>query len=317
MEMVSVGDAGNLPDVTGYGAVAYTYSIGQYDVTTGQYVAFLNSVATSGDPYGLYNTSMGTSFSTQGITRSGSTGSYSYATYGNPNMPVFDVSWGDAARMVNWLANGQPITGSETAATTEAGTYALNGGTSNAALLAVSRSTTATWFLPNINEWYKAAYYVGGGASSGYWAYPTQSSSMPSNALSPSGTNNANFSAPPYTAPNFGYTYPATGLTPVGSFADTTSAYGAYDMGGDVYQWTETEYGGTWRGLRGGSYADAQGEMYYGSDGSDPPTLVSEDVGFRVASSLTETPEPATFLLFIPVLLVFLLKLGALSRVWK
>ena len=35
--------------------------------------------------------------------------------------PVFDVSWGDAARFCNWLQNGQPATGSEGTATTEAG----------------------------------------------------------------------------------------------------------------------------------------------------------------------------------------------------
>ena len=48
-QMVTVGDAGNAADSTGYGAVAYEYQIGKYDVTIGQYVAFLNAVAQS-DP---------------------------------------------------------------------------------------------------------------------------------------------------------------------------------------------------------------------------------------------------------------------------
>ena len=57
ISLVTVGDPGNLPDpATGYGAVPYAYQIGEYDVTMGQYAAFLNSVAVSGDPYGLYNT---------------------------------------------------------------------------------------------------------------------------------------------------------------------------------------------------------------------------------------------------------------------
>ena len=45
IETVLVGDAGNAPDTTGYGAVAYDFSIGKYEVTIGQYAVFLNSVA--------------------------------------------------------------------------------------------------------------------------------------------------------------------------------------------------------------------------------------------------------------------------------
>ena len=115
-------------------------------------------------------------------------GSYSQAA----NCPIYDVSWGDAARFVNWLSNGQP-TGAEGPGTTETGTYALNGGTSNTALMAVTRSATAGWVLPNVNESYKAAYYVGGGTNAGYWVFPTQSNDIPSNVLSATGTNNANF----------------------------------------------------------------------------------------------------------------------------
>ena len=40
---------------------------------------------------------------------------------------------------MNWLQNGQPVA-PEGAGTTETGTYALNGGTSNAALMAVTRT---------------------------------------------------------------------------------------------------------------------------------------------------------------------------------
>ena len=46
--------------LTGLGAVGYAYQIGEYDVTTAQYCQFLNAVATTSDPYGLYNPSMAT-----------------------------------------------------------------------------------------------------------------------------------------------------------------------------------------------------------------------------------------------------------------
>ena len=90
------------------------------------------------------------------------------------NCPIFNISWGDAARFCNWLQNGQP-TGAEGPGTTETGAYTLNGATDNTSLMAVTRNTGATYFIPSENEWYKAAYYKGGSTNAGYWTYPTQS----------------------------------------------------------------------------------------------------------------------------------------------
>jgi hypothetical protein len=133
--LVTVGDPRNVVDpTTGYGAVPYVYEIGEYDVTTAQYTAFLNAVATAGDPYGLYSTGMGTDLHAVGITLS-SSGAALYAVNGNGNVPVLDVSWGDAARFVSWLANGRP-TGPEGTHTTEAGSYTLDGARTNTALSA-------------------------------------------------------------------------------------------------------------------------------------------------------------------------------------
>ena len=68
IETVPVGNPGNAGEWTGdsyggwgpdhvCGAVAYAYNIGKYEVTAGQYFAFLNAVAAT-DAYGLYNTEM-------------------------------------------------------------------------------------------------------------------------------------------------------------------------------------------------------------------------------------------------------------------
>ena len=146
---------------------------------------------------------------------------------------------GDSARFVNWLANGQ-LTGPEGKNTTETGTYTLSGATSTLALMQVTRNPGSTWVLPNVNEWYKASFYVGGGTNAGYWTYATQSNTPPSNVLSATGTNNANFYDNGSTAP--------TGLTPVGAFAASPGPYGTYDMGGDVWQWNETDFAGMQRG---------------------------------------------------------------------
>ncbi len=316
ISLVPVGDPGNVADpLTGYGSVSYTYSMGEFDVTIGQYCQFLNAVAAT-DTYGLYNPGMapGQVFRTLGIAQSGSSGNYSYSVAGSynqaANCPIFDVSWGDAARFVNWLANGQP-TGPEGPLTTENGTYSLNGGTSNAALMLVSRNPGSTWVLPTVNEWYKSAYYSGGGTDSAYWTYATQSDTTPSNVLSATGTNNANFVTTDNGPPNYGFTDHTNFLTPVGAFADSPSAYGTFDQSGDVWQWNETAYGGVGRGSYGGSYAGEFIGLTSSDGGNDYPTSEGPTEGFRVAY----VPEPGGLCLLIVGAIVF--SLTKFVRVWE
>jgi formylglycine-generating enzyme required for sulfatase activity len=299
LSFVTVGDPGNAPDTTvmndrttGYGAVPYTFYMGTYDVTIGQYVQFLNAVAKT-DPYSVYNASMGMdyNYSTQGISETGSPGSYSYSVTGsNPqaaNCPVFDVSWLDAARFCNWLQNGQPI-GSEGTSTTEAGAYTLNGDVSFGT---ESRNAGATYFIPSENEWYKAAYYVGGGTNAGYWTYPTQSNTAPGNslALAMSQSNEASYEINGYT----------DGLTAVGTFSASPGPYGTFDMGGDVFQWNEANFGDLGRGTRGGAwdYGFSTVLTSYLRD-FDYPTDYEYDIGFRVASS-EAVPEPGSLALLL------------------
>jgi len=171
---VNVGDSGNSNDVTGYGGVSYEYVIAQYPVTNCEYAEFLNAVAAT-DTYYLYRTFMD-SDARGGITRSGSSGSYTYSVKTNMgNKPVVFVNWFNCARYCNWLHNNKP-TGSQNSSTTEDGAYTLNGATSGNA---VPSNNDAKYHLPTENEWYKAAYYKGGGTNAGYWAYATQSNTAP------------------------------------------------------------------------------------------------------------------------------------------
>jgi len=317
LQLVTVGDPGNVADpTTGYGAVPYVYQMGKYDVTIGQYTAFLNSVATT-DPYGLYNAYMAptsrpttNSFSTLGIARIGSPGSYVYSVAGSygqaANCPIFNVTWGDAARFVNWLANGQP-SGPEGPGTTETGTYTLSGTTTNAGFMAVSRNPGSTWVLPTIDEFYKAAFYVGGGTNSGYWTYSTQCNTPPSNSLSPTGTNNANYAAADNGPPNYGFTDYTNFLTPVGAFAASPGPYGTYDQGGDVDEWDETKNGGFGRGIRGGAFGSSNGSLMSTVGGSGLPTSYDVEEGFRVAY----VPEPDTFALLLAGII------GLLAYAWR
>ncbi|MHC4064061.1 MAG: formylglycine-generating enzyme family protein [Planctomycetota bacterium] len=255
IDLVPVGNPYNADDThgDGYGGVAYTYNIGKYEVTAGQYCEFLNAVADT-DTYGLYNTSMWSGPGGCKIQQTGSSGSYSYSVAPDwADRPVNYVSWGDAARFANWLHNGQP-TGAQDLTTTEDGSYFLDGAMSNAELLAITREWDAAWVIPSEDEWYKAAYHKNDGVTGNYWDYPTKSDTVPTSEAPP-GTDLTNGSASYHDG---GY---AIGLpyyrTEVGAYdaKPSDSPYGTFDQGGNVWEWNEAIlFYGSCRGVRGGSF---------------------------------------------------------------
>jgi formylglycine-generating enzyme required for sulfatase activity len=318
--MVTVGNAGNSNDpATGdlYGAVAYDYQIGKYDVTIGQYTEFLNAVAAT-DTYSLYNASMATDLSVAGIAQSGSSGSYTYSVIApsgttpagasSPgNRPITFVSWFDSARFANWLANGQP-TGAQTSTTTENGAYNVNGATSgNAPARNVTNPNTGatpTYVIPTENEWYKAAYYspVLNSGSGGYYTYATQSNAAPGNVIG-SSANQANYFDGQDTGGKGVYSVTQSAsfspsqnyLTDVGAFTNSASFYGTFDQSGNVSQWNDLDgAAGSSRGLRGGGWYDtayALSSSYRST--SDPSEEDWSAVGIRLASPVA-VPEPST-----------------------
>lgn len=285
--MVQVGDAGNTADTSGFGAVAYAYIIGKFEVTNTAYCAFLNAVAVT-DPNALYDTRMG-SHAQGGISRSGSSGNYTYATKsGMDNKPVVFINWFDAARFANWCANGQP-TGAQSNTTTENGAYPLN----NLSTGIIQKNTTnprtgqapLRW-LPSENEWFKAAHYKGNGTASGYWEYPTRSNSLPGTTIG-SGVNNANFFSAVYSATqNATFSGTQVYLTNVGAFTGSPSPYGTFDQGGNVQEWTDGIFQTNNRTLRGGSWTLSSNLTKTSSRPSLPTAAEDEFTGFRIAGAL-------------------------------
>ena len=292
IETVTVGDAGNAADTTGYGAVADVFNIGKYEVTIGQYTTFLNSVASvKSDSYivNLWNPNMATDFNSAGISRSGSgtLGSpYSYSVIGSGNRPIAYVSWFDAARFANWVNNGA-ING----ASTETGAYTLNGATSG---VGFTKNVGVAWWIPSENEWYKSAYYKGSGTDAGYWFYPTQSDDAPGNAIGGS-ANQANYYEGDYAVTqSASYSSTQNYLTEAGVFSNSGSAYGTFDQAGNVWEWNDAVTSSS-RGLRGGSWFYDVGDLRSSFRSSSVPTLEGVTVGFRVAS----VPEPSTYALLL------------------
>jgi formylglycine-generating enzyme required for sulfatase activity len=285
IETVPVGHPGNAPQLNGMGRVDYEYRIGKYEVTNDQYVEFLNAKATGTDPLGLFEPYyMGSTTFRGGIDRYGPFGFYSYGSKPNMgNKPVNHATWYDAIRFINWLHNGQGN------GDTETGAYTLEGGTpkpSNGP--SVTRNPGAVWFMPNQDEWFKAAHYQPtdqGGDDDGYWFYPTRSNAAPTAATADSvgdvanpGANVANH--------NFGATWNGVqaNVTTVGSAGPlSASYYGTFDQGGNVSEWNETPFmEGVSRGSRGGFYVSPSHALSYNSHGAVGAEF--EGGGFRVAT---------------------------------
>ena len=286
VDMVTVGDPGNMAEqsplgTVGCGKVDYTYQIGKYEITNSQYCAFLNAVATT-DTYELFRPEM-TAFC--GITQNGAAGSYSYGLDGNyASWPIRFVSWGDAARFCNWMHNAQPQ-GPQGLSTTEDGSYLLNGATSDSELLAVTRREDATWVIPSEDEWYKAAYNRPESEYGDYYRYATRSDDPPGQDTADSTGNNANYLAALLQRE----------VTQVGEFQNSYSAYGAFDMTGNVSEWNEAvQYSG--REYRGGDWGSNAFEVSSYVRNYAPPTFENGMIGFRVAQ-LQAVPEPSTMLL--------------------
>jgi len=273
LDWVVVDDPGNAADDTGFGAVGEVFRISATEITNAQYVEFLNAVAAA-DPNGLFNPEMASS-PRGGITRSGTSGSFTYSSVsGREDEPVSFVSFWDALRFANWLHNGEP-TGAQEDSTTEDGAYTLTpqGISDNS----VERNPGATVFLTSEDEWYKAAYYDP--ASDTWFDFPA-------------GTDAQIACGAPGAAPNTANCDDAVGdPTEVGSYTGSASPNGTFDQGGNVWEWNEAIVavpGGSQRGVRGGSFNAAPGSLAAGVRSLQPPGDELDLVGFRVST----VPEP-------------------------
>jgi formylglycine-generating enzyme required for sulfatase activity len=215
------------------------------------------------------------------------------------NRPATGVSWNEVARFVNWLntSSGSPPAykfalqpgqgGYDPNADIELWT-ASDAGYNFGNLY---RNRLARYFLPSVNEWYKAAYYDP--TSSVYYDYPTGGNSAPTPVASGTAAGTAVYNQDLATGP--------ADITLAGGL----SPYGTMGQGGNVYEWEETDYdlvnGPTdslsARGVRGGHWFNNSDFLLASRRGSDIPND-GNFIGFRVASTPEPSvPEPSTLLL--------------------
>jgi hypothetical protein len=228
------------------------------------------------DTNALYHWHMGSG--REGITRSGSSGSFSYGTRaGREAMPVNYVSFYDALRFANWLHNGQPM-GPQGNVTTEDGAYTITAlGIANNS---ITRNAGATIFLPSEDEWYKADYYDADSTS--YFDYPAWTDTQTVCAAPRATANTANC--------NRVVNYP----TEVGSYTGSASPNGTFDQSGNVMEWNEAIISGSSRGNRSGGWTFNPFSLRAAFGNRTNPTFELHDFGFRVASIPDQT-DPEIF----------------------
>ena len=272
MAFVEIGSPGNAADTTGNpssaGAVGYTYNMGKYAVS--------RDMITKANAQGGLDISMAdmTSFGGNGVDK-----------------PATGVSWFEAARFVNWLNTEQGFQ--------EAYNFDDNGNFqlwSNADAWKLDgenrfRHKDAGFWLPSMDEWYKAAYYDPD--TSTYFNFPTGSNTAPTAVDGGTLAGTAVYDQLRIQGP--------ADITNAGGL----SPFGVMGMGGNVWEWEETtsdlqnESTSTLssRGLRGGSWSISSFHLSSSTRGIRLPGGGGSIVGFRVASLSSPAvvvPEPGS-----------------------
>jgi hypothetical protein len=177
----------------------------------------------------------------------------------------------------------------------------------------ITRNVGAKWWLPSEDEWYKAAFHKNDGITANYWDYATSTNTLPYSDQppgidAPDPSNTANFYKNDGMMNNYDDGYAVVGsphlppkntLSDVGAYTLSTSPYGTFDQGGNVFEWTERP------GIRGGAWSFNYFKGLHASDRiGGSRTAEHVYIGFRIAS----IPEPTT---------IFSITLTSLALMWR
>jgi hypothetical protein len=281
IDFVTIGNPGNTADngIWAYsrgsysaGAVNYIYNIGKYEISREQ-IAKANSEA-------------GLGISLWDMTINPVYGGFGHSWEANGGgRPASGVSWYGAARFVNYLNASK---GYQAA-------YKFNGSAfetwnpGDLGFQAVNpyRNANAFYFLPSLDEWYKAAF----GSPNGTWFdYATGSNIAPTGVAQGTDSGTAVMGQSYYKG--------AANITEAGGL----SAFGTMAQNGNMREFTESASDGVndntpgeRRMARGGSWHSPSwaGASDY-DDGVNPGTSDGE-YGFRIAS----VPEPSSLSLLL------------------
>lgn len=263
----------------GIGIVDCEYRIGVHEITNSQWDSFKAElgVRVYGDPFYAYHDDPG---------------------FTGDDIPTNKVSWYEAAQFVNWLNTS---TGHQAAYkfTGTQGTGDYTFATWDAADLwgrNLYRHKDAYYFLPDEDEWFKAAYW--NATSETIQDYPTKPGDTLHQGDGSSGTG--------WNYWDGDYATDPAGPWDVGSGSEELN--GTYDMMGNNWEWVESPIGSRHRAKRGGVWrnSEAVGPHFRIFSAAAEESF---STGFRVAS----VPEPGSINLLICGLVGVLMRF----RCWR
>lgn len=243
IDFVTVGAVGNAPwtanpndpddQANGRGQVNYEYRIGKMEITTGQWVEFMN--AAFDRPQSEWLPFMNWPDNWGGASTSPTTpgGRRWLAPAGQELRMVGDLTWRQAAIYCNWLHNNKSL--DQSAFLTGAYDVSTFGDATPFGFTDQrERSPGARYFIPTWDEWLKAAHYDPNkqnpdGSVGGWWQYANKRDQVliygPPPAFGGDGTGmaNAGFNLPGFTER----------FIPLASYPTQQSPWGLLDTAGD------------------------------------------------------------------------------------
>ena len=295
-------DGGQFGLTAGIGRVDYVYRISKLEITTDQWLEYVN----------IFSPRKGGRF----FTNPAFWGAYPDPTYSGPGRrwapipgegmtPVAGISWQEAARYANWLHNDKGTDPSAIATgaydTSTWGVNPITGQRTDG-----DKLPGAKFWIPSYDEWLKAVHYdpdKNGPGQEGYWLYPHSSDDVIRSGLPGVGETSAGWRDP--LAPW------AEWQIPLGSYPDSTSPWGLLDASGGV-----TEMIDTWvrpilsreEKFFDGASAGSLSELQDRADawaGSRPPIFAHSGQGLRIASAV---PSPGVGILLAPAFTFIVLR---------
>ncbi|MCC5786485.1 MAG: SUMF1/EgtB/PvdO family nonheme iron enzyme [Phycisphaerales bacterium] len=302
----TISDPGNaafqgsaLPFASGRGSVGYTYRISTLQVTTGQWMEFVNTF--SMQPGG------------EAFSNPTQWGAYSDPRYNGPGvrwiygigpdvdlLPVAGISWREGAMYCNWLHNNKaPEQWALETGAYDTSTFSTNQHSYNFTDQ-LTRSPDARFWIPSLDEWLKAAHYDPnrfGPGDSGWWQYPNSSDAPLQPGPPGEGQTTAGWVDPDPNR-NLGEWY-----IPLGAYPDEASPWGLLDISGGATEWTEEHIDLRWRVVNGSSAGFAHAPLdWIEHIGAQLPDSRNYN-GLRIASVV---PAPSTGMLLVTTLAVVL-----------
>lgn len=263
MDFVTIGNPNNSADTTGTpnpaGRVDYIYNIGKYEISR-EIIEKANAVG-------------GLGITLQNMTSFGGNG---------VNRPATGLSWNEAAKFVNWInfskgfqvAYNFTTTGANDNITLWSENESAQG---SSGLLNRFRHKDAYFFLPSMDEWYKAAH----GSINGTWYdYATGSDTQPTGVSAGTAVGTAVIRQGIFDGP--------ADISNAGGL----SAYGTMGQGGNVSEWNESAFDGnndspTERRMLRNSWWTSGGVI--GIENLPP-----DDEGLTYSLRVASVPEPSS-----------------------